>query len=352
MEQNTIEDLDLNEDFTFFGEVDLELKAAVEAEQAAEKKGKEDKEEEVEEEPTFFADEDVLVNPEESEETEATSPTAAIKAIFDSGYLTLDEGEEFSEENAEELFKKTFKNAVKQELKETLEALDPTTSSILKLALQGGDVESFIKTYTPEREITENMDLDKEANQKLIIRKGLEELGFDEEYINKEIERFEEDNKLKINATVHYNRWKSSREKLREKELSEAQKNYQKFEEEQEELKGYYNNLVKEESFEGLKFSKADKKDLPSYIVEGKYRLKNGQTISQFHKDLIEASQDKKKAVILAKLLREDLSLEKIKKMVESKVIDNFKEDLQRSKTPKGTSNSAKGKIYNPLDFF
>ena len=352
MEQNTIEDLDLNEDFTFFGEVDLELKAAVEAEQAAEKKGKEDKEEEVEEEPTFFADEDVLVNPEESEETEATSPTAAIKAIFDSGYLTLDEGEEFSEENAEELFKKTFKNAVKQELKETLEALDPTTSSILKLALQGGDVESFIKTYTPEREITENMDLDKEANQKLIIRKGLEELGFDEEYISKEIERFEEEDKLKVNATVHYNKWKSSREKLREKELSEAQKNYQKFEEEQEELKGYYNNLVKEESFEGLKFSKADKKDLPSYIVEGKYRLKNGQTISQFHKDLIEASQDKKKAVILAKLLREDLSLEKIKKMVESKVIDNFKEDLQRSKTPKGTSNSAKGKIYNPLDFF
>ena len=351
MEQNTIEDLDLNDDFTFFGEVDLELKAAVEAEQAEKEKGKEGKEE-VEEKPTFFADEDVLVEPEESEETEANSPAAAIKTIFDSGYLILDEGEEFTEENAEEIFKKTFKNAVKQELKETLEALDPTTSSILKLALQGGDVESFIKTYTPEREITENMDLDKEANQKLIIRKGLEELGFDEEYINKEIERFEEDNKLKINATVHYNRWKSSREKLREKELSEAQKNYQKFEEEQEELKGYYNNLVKEESFEGLKFSKADKKDLPSYIVEGKYRLKNGQTISQFHKDLIEASQDKKKAVILAKLLREDLSLEKIKKMVESKVIDNFKEDLQRSKTPKGTSNSAKGKIYNPLDFF
>lgn len=384
---NILEDFQWDEkDINFFGEgitkEEVETtEQKVEKVPGKEEKKEEKKEEEPEEDKHEFgfeekeeANEDDKksksakvgkdeIKSEEAEESEKSiSPHKVVDFLVKQGVIEMDEEElkefeELDDIDKEEVIKDYYFRAVENKFEEDIKNLPEVVKNTLKIAIKGGNVDEYLsKVYTQKQTgLTKNMNLSDELNQERVVTQKLVDEGYDEDYIQSQIDFLKDSDKLQITAEKHYAQWKKA-EELRDKEyLKRVEDNERAKRDSQIDYrKSITQHLSTVEDIKGFKITKKESAELPDYVAVPNIKTSNGQVITGFQKDLFEAMKDKDKVLLMAKLLRGNFDFSSFEKNIKSEQTRNLKENIQRQKTNKEI-NSTTGSSQKPkrlVDFF
>ncbi len=314
----------------------------------------EKKEEDKKEEEEGF-DFETVVKDSEEQQTELNS-VSIVSKLKEKGFIDfeLEEGEELTEELAEEILEEGFEVKLNEKIDELFKDLPDNVRELNKFVLKGGSLEKFIETMIKpvETGLRLDMDLDVEDNQIAITKFQLKQDGYDDDYIADQIEYLKDSGKLEKIAKTHFNKW-AAKEKERQAELVERQK--QAVAQEKQTRKAYKEKvagLIKDVTdFEGLTITAQDKLVIPSYMTEKTVKLEGGMEITEMQRDLHMALQDEKKAILIAKLLKNDFKFNDIVKNIETKVTKKVKDTIEKGKQIPSTKGRGSSQPRSLADF-
>lgn len=283
------------------------------------------------EEEEFFKEE----NPLEPETTNVINNTEKdsvklVKQLKDRGLLDfeIEEGQELSEEDAEELLETMYEEAVENRLEELFENLPQDVKALNKFVLNGGTLSEFLSSVKPSViNFSSDFDINDEENQEAVLREDLKNQNYDDDYIETFIDTLKDSGKLKASASKIYNKLKQDADKKQEAILAKQREQRELIALKRKEHKKTISDLVTSKDLE-VQLSKKEQKELPDYISNFSIKLENGNQITQMQLDLHKIMQDPKKVIVLAKLLKDDLKFDNLKKQIETKVTKETKEKI------------------------
>lgn len=334
----------------------------------------EQEEEETQEEEDFFQDveeEEEGSEEEEQEEEEGQETNVSegaslttLSLLKEKGLLDyeLEEGEELTEEKAAEIIEDSFDNLFDERIDELFSEVPEIVKEINKFVLKGGDINAFLETVSVQNTsgLSESMDLEDESNQEKVIKYGLKQEGYDDEYINAQIEFLKDSNRLKKHAETHFNKWDKKRKEDQKAILKAQEKNIAAEKVQRRQLKNKVSTFLKEnDEITGFTVTLKDRKALPDYMSDRTVKLENGNQITAMQRDLMRVLNSPTGSVQMAKLLRAiddkgELNFDEINKNTETKVVKKVRENVRRNKKSV-ISQSAKGKNPKKLrlaDYF
>ena len=232
-----------------------------------------------------------------------------------------------------------------------------------KFVLKGGDINVFLASVAKQQStgLTEDMDMDNEANQELVIRQGLVEDGYDEEYITAQIEFLKDSKRLKKHADTHFKKWDASNKQAQANILASQETAAKREKESRRLLKTKVSSFLKDtDEVEGFTVTTKDRKSLPDYMSDRTIKLQNGNQITNMQKDLMRVLNSPTGSVQIAKLLKSaseegELNFKEIKQNTETKVTKKVRENVRRSKKDSIITKSGEGKTSRKLklaDYF
>lgn len=293
------------------------------------------------------------------------SPTlTALNTLKERGIIEfeLEEGEELTEEDASDMIEIGFENRVEARVEELFEELPKEVKELAKFTMNGGSVRDYLDQLKDIEggTIKAGMDLTKQSNQEIIIREISKSQGYDDEFIEAQINSLKDSNKLEYFAKTQYSKWEKDNEEST-KRLAETQR--QKAEAERQRQKEFHNEIkgfvTTNKEVGGLKLDKKDAVELPSYLTNKNIKLQNGGTVTQFNKDLMDVLGNKEATIQLAKLLRNKnkdntFNFSMIEKSTTTKVTSALKDDLRRKKpmTPSKSLDSKSSQGKSLADYF
>lgn len=285
----------------------------------------------VEEEEEFFKKENPL-EPETENSIDNTEKDSVklVKQLKDRGLLDfeIEEGQELSEEEAEELLETMHEEAVENRLEELFENLPQDVKALNKFVLNGGTLSEFLSSIKPSViSFSSDFDIDNEENQEIVLREDLKNQNYDDDYIETFIDTLKDSGKLKASASKIYNKLKQDADKKQELILAKQREQRELIALKRKEHRKTISELVASKDLE-VQLSKKEQKDLPDYISNFNIKLENGSQITQMQLDLHKIMQDPKKVIVLAKLLKDDLKFDNLKKQIETKVTKETKEKI------------------------
>ena len=310
-------------------------------------------------ENNLFDDEQEIENEERKEKTttddepvdEKSQNIFILNKLKEKGFIDfeLEEGEELTDELAEELIEEKFDESVDLKVKELMSELPDDKKQAVQFLVKGGNLTDLIEALT-NNDVTIKLDIDleKEENQISTLKKLLKLEDKDDEEIETEIEYLKDSGKLKLMTEKKFTKYKAE-QKLRQEELVREQE--QAIENEKKVIKQSKQKistfLSSNEEVDGIKFSRDDKKNLPSYMNDKTVKLGNGATITEMQKELFYDLPKNEKALIqLATLLRnrnEDgtFNFDSIVKSSKTKVAQEVRSTIRRAdKSIPGNSTS------------
>lgn len=204
---------------------------------------------------------------EEEEGVEDNNEENVVTNFFDAMAEKLNwefEEDEDKPKNVDELIN-YFQNVIEENSKpeyssEEVEALD-------NFVKQGGDIKKYL-TIEAELDL-DDIDMEDEANQKLIVKQLLKEKGFSTKKIDKLVSRYEEAGLLEDEAQDALEDLKEIKEE-KKKQLLEEQKNAYRLQLQRQQQ--FYDNVVSEikglKNIRGITVPEKDKKVLMDYILK------------------------------------------------------------------------------------
>ena len=293
----------------------------------------ETEEEETEEEET-----------EEEEEVEDNNEENVVTNFFDAVAEKLnwefEEGED-KPKNVDELIN-YFQNVIEENSKpeyssEEVEALD-------NFVKQGGDLKKYL-TIDAELDL-DDIDIEDEANQKLVVKQLLKEKGFSTKKIDKLVSRYEEAGLLEDEAQDALEDLKEIKEEKKKQLLEDQKKAYQIQLQRQQQ---FYDNVVSEikglKNIRGITVPEKDKKVLMDYILkpdtDGKTKYQKDYAKGGV-KNLIESAYFTMNA---------DKLIEAAKREGNNSAIDKFRRSLKSSSITTKSRKQATGSDDDPIWF-
>lgn len=257
----------------------------------------------------------------------------------------LEEGKELTEEEAENLLEDSWEKALEAEVESTIKDLPQDIKDLIKFASKGGNVGELLGKMVQHATsgITKNSDISNEDVQVLAVTMDLRNQGYDQEYIDDQIEFLKEKDKLEGIAKKSYDKIIAEQEAEtagqveRQKETAELRKKQAR--EYKSNITTHINGLAETN---GLPISKQDKLSLPTYISEPNVELQDGRFVSEMQADLFKVMADKDKIVLLAKLLKTDFDFSAIERKKQSQAARGVREAVERVDR-KELSNSESG---------
>lgn len=257
----------------------------------------------------------------------------------------LEEGKELTEEEAENLLEDSWEKALEAEVESTIKDLPQDIKDLIKFASKGGNVGELLGKMVQHATsgITKNSDISNEDVQVLAVTMDLRNQGYDQEYIDDQIEFLREKDKLEGIAKKSYDKIIAEQEAEtagqveRQKETAELRKKQAR--EYKSNITTHINSLAETN---GLPISKQDKLSLPTYISEPNVELQDGRFVSEMQADLFKVMADKDKIVLLAKLLKTDFDFSAIERKKQSQAARGVREAVERVDR-KELSNSESG---------
>lgn len=308
-----------------------------------------EEEDEEEEKSTTSKEKETSSKKEKSAKAEKLNSKGVLSFLKDKGLVELDESlnlDEMSEDEIEDQLEDVMDASNEAYFSEQVKDLPAVAKNLLKVAANGGDVNAYLATIASgvSSNLKKGMDLSTEANQELVMRNLLAKEGKDVEDIEHEIEFLKSKDRLASVAEKKYNKWEADVEKqeeeLLEKETArkrQAKENVRKY---RTELSDF---LGKNKEVSSFSISVADKRELPAYIANPAYETPNGNSISEFQKDLFEVMKDNKKVVALAKILKSDFDFSKLIQKGANAALKDTKDKIQNAKpTPSGRTREPK----------
>ena len=281
---------------------------------------------------------------EEEEEVEDNNEENVVTNFFDAVAEKLnwefEEGED-KPKNVDELIN-YFQNVIEENSKpeyssEEVEALD-------NFVKQGGDLKKYL-TIDAELDL-DDIDIEDEANQKLVVKQLLKEKGFSTKKIDKLVSRYEETGLLEDEAQDALEDLKEIKEE-RKKQLLEDQK--KAYREQLQRQQQFYDNVVSEikglKNIRGITVPEKDKKVLMDYILkpdtDGKTKYQKDYAKGGV-KNLIESAYFTMNA---------DKLIEAAKREGNNSAIDKFRRSLKSSSITTKSRKQATSSDDDPIWF-
>lgn len=281
---------------------------------------------------------------EEEEEVEDNNEENVVTNFFDAMAEKLnwefEEGEE-KPKSVDELIN-YFQNVIEENSKpeyssEEVEALD-------NFVKQGGDLKKYL-TIDAELDL-DDIDIEDEANQKLVVKQLLKEKGFSTKKIDKLVSRYEEAGLLEDEAQDALEDLKEIKEEKKKQLLEDQKKAYQIQLQRQQR---FYDNVVSEikglKNIRGITVPEKDKKVLMDYILkpdtDGKTKYQKDYAKGGV-KNLIESAYFTMNA---------DKLIEAAKREGNNSAIDKFRRSLKSSSITTKSRKQATGSDDDPIWF-
>lgn len=281
---------------------------------------------------------------EEEEGIEDNNEENAVTNFFDAMAEKLNwefEEDEDKPKSVDELIN-YFQNVIEENSKpeyssEEVEALD-------NFVKQGGDLKKYL-TIDAELDL-DDIDIEDEANQKLVVKQLLKEKGFSTKKIDKLVSRYEEAGLLEDEAQDALEDLKEIKEE-RKKQLLEDQK--KAYREQLQRQQQFYDNVVSEikglKNIRGITVPEKDKKVLMDYILkpdtDGKTKYQKDYAKGGV-KNLIESAYFTMNA---------DKLIEAAKREGNNSAIDKFRRSLKSSSITTKSRKQATGSDDDPIWF-
>lgn len=281
---------------------------------------------------------------EEEEEIEDNNEENVVTNFFDAMAEKLNwefEEDEDKPKSVDELIN-YFQNVIEENSKpeyssEEVEALD-------NFVKQGGDLKKYL-TIDAELDL-DDIDIEDEANQKLVVKQLLKEKGFSTKKIDKLVSRYEEAGLLEDEAQDALEDLKEIKEE-RKKQLLEDQK--KAYREQLQRQQQFYDNVVSEikglKNIRGITVPEKDKKVLIDYILkpdtDGKTKYQKDYAKGGV-KNLIESAYFTMNA---------DKLIEAAKREGNNSAIDKFRRSLKSSSITTKSRKQATGSDDDPIWF-
>lgn len=281
---------------------------------------------------------------EEEEGVEDNNEENVVTNFFDAMAEKLNwefEEDEDKPKSVDELIN-YFQNVIEENSKpeyssEEVEALD-------NFVKQGGDLKKYL-TIDADLDL-DNIDIEDEANQKLVVKQLLKEKGFSTKKIDKLVSRYEEAGLLEDEAQDALEDLKEIKEE-RKKQLLEDQK--KAYREQLQRQQQFYDNVVSEikglKNIRGITVPEKDKKVLIDYILkpdtDGKTKYQKDYAKGGV-KNLIESAYFTMNA---------DKLIEAAKREGNNSAIDKFRRSLKSSSITTKSRKQATGSDDDPIWF-
>ena len=281
---------------------------------------------------------------EEEEDVEDNNEENVVANFFDAMAEKLNwefEEDEDKPKNVDELIN-YFQNVIEENSKpeyssEEVEALD-------NFVKQGGDLKKYL-TIDAELDL-DDIDIEDEANQKLVVKQLLKEKGFSTKKIDKLVSRYEEAGLLEDEAQDALEDLKEIKEERKKQLLEDQKKAYQIQLQRQQQ---FYDNVVSEikglKNIRGITVPEKDKKVLMDYILkpdtDGKTKYQKDYAKGGV-KNLIESAYFTMNA---------DKLIEAAKREGNNSAIDKFRRSLKSSSITTKSRKQATGSDDDPIWF-
>lgn len=285
---------------------------------------------------------------ESKKEFAQVTSKSTLAFLKEKGLVNYEEDEEnpLSEEDAENILEDSWEASLESAVEETIKELPDELKQLIKYASKGGDVGQLLGKMVQNATavINKNSNIDDEQVQVMAITLDLKNQGYDQEYIDAQVEFLQEKGKLEGVAKKAFNKIVEEQE---EETASEVQRQKEFVETRKKLARDYKNNITSHinslEETGGLPLSKQDKSVLPTYISEPTVELQDGRVVSEMQADLFKVMADKDKIVLLAKLLKSDFDFSAIERKTQSKTARGIKEEIQRADKKAIMTNSSSG---------
>ena len=281
---------------------------------------------------------------EEEEGVEDNNEENVVTNFFDAMAEKLNwefEEDEDKPKSVDELIN-YFQNVIEENSKpeyssEEVEALD-------NFVKQGGDLKKYL-TIDAELDL-DDIDIEDEANQKLVVKQLLKEKGFSTKKIDKLVSRYEEAGLLEDEAQDALEDLKEIKEEKKKQLLEDQKKAYQIQQQRQQQ---FYDNVVSEikglKNIRGITVPEKDKKVLMDYILkpdtDGKTKYQKDYAKGGV-KNLIESAYFTMNA---------DKLIEAAKREGNNSAIDKFRRSLKSSSITTKSRKQATGSDDDPIWF-
>jgi len=281
-----------------------------------EKKKKSKKEEDDDEEEEFEDIEEDLF----AEEEEDASTTKYVGEVLDmildelegSGFLehySISEDEEVSLKDIIDLMKLEAEEKAKKRVLDFVQALPDDLKIAMQYVLNGKSMVDFIKDY--EKIVSEpQFSIDKEKDKEEFIKWWLTtKEGYDSDDAEDFISNLKEKGKLDKYAKTKYEIYKkdleAKKKELEERALREQQEQQRKLQEQKEIMAELLESV---HEIDGITIEEREKQKILSAIFDLTEDV-GGQKVTLFQKKMAEVLNDRKKLILLTKLLLEDFNL-------------------------------------------
>lgn len=281
---------------------------------------------------------------EEEEGVEDNNEENVVTNFFDAMAEKLNwefEEDEDKPKSVDELIN-YFQNVIEENSKpeyssEEVEALD-------NFVKQGGDLKKYL-TIDADLDL-DDIDIEDEANQKLVVKQLLKEKGFSTKKIDKLVSRYEEAGLLEDEAQDALEDLKEIKEEKKKQLLEDQKKAYQIQLQRQQQ---FYDNVVSEikglKNIRGITVPEKDKKVLMDYILkpdtDGKTKYQKDYAKGGV-KNLIESAYFTMNA---------DKLIEAAKREGNNSAIDKFRRSLKSSSITTKSRKQATGSDDDPIWF-
>ena len=280
--------------------------------------------------------------------------------MLDNNILDLedDELEEFDkldEAEKEGFVKDYFDKAIDERFESEIAGLPQIVKDMIKISVNKGDLGQYISSLSKQNSnLREDMNLEDEDTQISIVKHKLQEEEYDEDYITSQLEYLKDSGRLKITASKYHDKWKKENSEKRAALAESAKANAEARKKEAIAFKKEINTFVSQTpEVKGLKLNKKDISELGDYVGNNSVNTTDGRTLTPFFRDFLEATKDKEKLVIMAKLLRNGFDFSDIQKSTTTKNSRELKDNLERqvkTQNIRSNSGSSQKRLIDLLD--
>lgn len=282
--------------------------------------------------------------------------TENLRFLRDKGLISF-EDEELSQEDfdTDEFVEAKFEESINNKLEELLSGLPPGLKDMIKYSANGGDFMEVVQDLTVGSELSLDLTLESEEEQKNVVRTLLKKEGKSLDEINSYIEFLEFKGRLETEAQSKYEKYIVEEETREEKRLEKLKQDridrQQKIESDKSTLGEFLK--TKPQILGHVKLNRSEIKELPGYMYEPTVKLQDGRVTTKFNFDLVESLKDKEKSLLLAKIVKSDFNMKDFMQTLETKVINNIENSLQDKTFGKesGSSQSNKQPKTHLVDF-
>ena len=297
-------------------------------------------------------DDDEEDDSSEQESASIVSPKTTLAFLKEKGLVDYDEDPEnpLTDDDADSLLEDSWEKSVEAEVEATIKDLPDELKQLIKFASKGGDVGELLGKMVQHATsgINKNSDINNEDVQVLAVTMDLRNQGYDQEYIDDQIEFLKEKDKLEGIAKKSFDKIVAEQET---ETAGQVQRQKDAVEYRKKQAREYKTNITTHinslEEMGGLPISKQDKTILPTYISEPTVELQDGRFVSEMQADLFKVMADKDKIVLLAKLLKTDFDFSAIERKKQTQAARGIRDEVQRADKTQRVSNSGGGQKPN-----